>query len=72
MPEPENNSIFIETRTLYDVCTRERVSVAPGGHHHDSNQYVGMYNETDIVSKSLCEKIPSTQVKYSVDTYRLL
>ena len=28
-------------RCTYDVCTRERVFVAPCGHHHDSNQNVG-------------------------------
>jgi len=57
---------------LYDVCTMECVFDLPCGHHYDGNQYVGMYNETYIVSKSLCDKIPSTEVVYSVDTYRLL
>ena len=46
--------------------------VVPCGHHQDRNQYVGMYIETDIVSKSLSGKIPSTEVEYSVNTYRLL
>jgi len=59
-------------RCTYDVCTRERVFVVPCGHHHDSNQNVGMYNETYIVSKSLSGKIPSTEVEYSVDMCRLL
>ena len=42
----------------------ERVFVVTCGHQHDSNQYVGVYNETDIVSKSLCDKIPSKEVEY--------
>ena len=67
-----NRFLFIETMTLYDVCTRERVFVVPCGHHHDSDQYVDMYNETDVVSKGLCNKISSTEVEYSVDTYGLL
>ena len=44
----------------------------PLGHQRDSNQSVDMRSETDLVSKSLCGKVPSQEVGYSINMCRLL